>query len=60
VRPAGAGLDDQKRVATPREATLAGADYVVVGRPILGASNPAQAAQEIIEEMEINSATSAA
>jgi orotidine-5'-phosphate decarboxylase len=52
VRPSGASLFDQKRVTTPREAILAGADYIVVGRPILEASDPAQAAQEIVEEME--------
>jgi orotidine-5'-phosphate decarboxylase len=59
VRPAGSSLFDQKRVATPREAMLAGADYIVVGRPILEASDPAKAAQQIVAEMagsEVNSA----
>lgn len=60
VRPAGAALTDQKRVATPREAMLAGADYLVVGRPILDAPDPARAAQHIIEEMGADSATTAA
>jgi orotidine-5'-phosphate decarboxylase len=51
VRPAGAALDDQRRVMTPAEAISAGADYLVIGRAILKASDPAQAASEIIEEM---------
>jgi len=53
VRPAGAALGDQKRVTTPREAILAGADYLVVGRPILSAANPADAARQIVEEIRI-------
>jgi orotidine-5'-phosphate decarboxylase len=53
VRPAGFARGDQKRVTTPREAILAGADYLVVGRPILQAPDPARAAQAIIDEMEI-------
>jgi orotidine-5'-phosphate decarboxylase len=52
VRPAGASLFDQKRVTTPLEAVMAGADYIVVGRPILEAPDPVKAAQKIIEEME--------
>ena len=52
VRPGGAALDDQARVTTPREAMAAGADYLVVGRPILEAPNPARAAQQIVGEME--------
>lgn len=43
--------DDQKRVATPGVALSAGADYLVVGRPITDASNPVSAAQQIVEEM---------
>jgi orotidine-5'-phosphate decarboxylase len=58
VRPMGSALFDQKRVTTPREAVLAGADYVVVGRPILEAPDPVQAAQKIIDELEINAANS--
>ena len=58
VRPAGAALFDQKRVTTPREAILAGADYIVVGRPILDAPDPAQAAQEILDELELSAANS--
>jgi orotidine-5'-phosphate decarboxylase len=52
VRPAGYARDDQRRVMTPAEAVRAGADYLVIGRPILNAPDPARAAQEIIEEME--------
>jgi orotidine-5'-phosphate decarboxylase len=46
-----AGHDDQKRVLTPAEAIRAGADYIVVGRPILTASDPARAAREVVEQM---------
>jgi orotidine-5'-phosphate decarboxylase len=56
VRPAGSALGDQKRVTTPRDAILAGADYLVVGRPILESPDPARAAQAIIDEMEIEAA----
>ena len=58
VRPAGSARGDQKRVTTPREAILAGADYLVVGRPILDSPDPARAAQSIIDEMQIVSANS--
>ncbi len=51
VRPAGAALGDQKRVATPAEAIAAGADYVVVGRPIWTAPDPKAAAQAIQAEL---------
>jgi orotidine-5'-phosphate decarboxylase len=51
IRPAGAGLADQKRVATPAEALHLGASYLVVGRPITAAPNPAQAAEAILKEM---------
>lgn len=53
VRPESAELNDQKRVATPREAMLAGSDYLVVGRPITAAADPALAAEEIIGEMAL-------
>jgi orotidine-5'-phosphate decarboxylase len=56
VRPAGATLFDQKRVTTPGEAILAGADYIVVGRPILDAPDPARAARQILDEIEMNAA----
>lgn len=52
VRPAGAELNDQQRVATPGEAIAAGASHVVVGRPITHAADPAKAAAKIIAEME--------
>lgn len=58
VRPAGTVYGDQNRVMTPREAVSAGADYLVVGRPILAAADPARAAEQIIDEMEITSANS--
>ena len=45
VRPAGADLGDQKRVMTPSEAVNAGADILVIGRPITGAADPVAAAQ---------------
>lgn len=52
VRPSGATADDQKRIMTPAEAVRAGADYLVVGRSILQAADPARAAREIINEMK--------
>jgi orotidine-5'-phosphate decarboxylase len=51
VRPAGASLDDQSRVATPAECIRAGADYLVVGRPITSAKNPRAAAMNIATEI---------
>jgi orotidine-5'-phosphate decarboxylase len=47
VRPAGAGTDDQARVATPEQALADGADLLVVGRPITGAADPGEAAAAI-------------
>ncbi|MGE0455138.1 MAG: orotidine-5'-phosphate decarboxylase [Vicinamibacteria bacterium] len=52
VRPAGADAGDQARLATPGAALRAGADYLVVGRPILQASDPAAAAEAIVRELE--------
>jgi orotidine-5'-phosphate decarboxylase len=52
IRPAGAASGDQKRVATPGQAIAAGADYLVVGRPITGAADPKAAAQAIVAEIE--------
>ena len=53
VRPAGSAVGDQKRVATPAEAVRDGATHLVVGRPILAASDPVAAAKAIREEMNI-------
>jgi orotidine-5'-phosphate decarboxylase len=47
VRPAGAARGDQARVATPEEAVRAGADVIVLGRPLRDAPDPAAAAREI-------------
>jgi orotidine-5'-phosphate decarboxylase len=47
VRPAGSASGDQARTATPAEAVAAGADWIVVGRPITGAGDPAAAAAAI-------------
>lgn len=52
VRPVGALLNDQKRVMTPAQAIRAGADYIVVGRPITSAKDPVESTGQILEEME--------
>jgi orotidine-5'-phosphate decarboxylase len=51
IRPAGAAVGDQKRVATPAAAIAAGADYLVSGRPVIAADNPKAAAEAIITEI---------
>jgi orotidine-5'-phosphate decarboxylase len=51
IRPAGAAAGDQKRIATPASAIGAGADYLVVGRPIIAAADPKVAAEAIVEEI---------
>ena len=51
IRPAGAAVGDQKRVATPAAAIAAGADYLVVGRPVIAADEPKAAAEAIIAEI---------
>ncbi|HEY6187167.1 MAG TPA: orotidine-5'-phosphate decarboxylase [Pyrinomonadaceae bacterium] len=52
VRPLGSATDDQKRVMTPAEAIRAGADYLVISRPILKAPEPERAVIKVLEEME--------
>ena len=51
IRPAGAEAGDQKRVMTPAAAIAAGADYLVVGRPVVAADDPRAAAQGIVAEI---------
>jgi len=51
IRPAGADAGDQRRVATPAAAIGAGADYLVVGRPVIAASDPKAAAEAIVAEI---------
>lgn len=53
VRPVGAALGDQKRVATPAHAILDGADHIVVGRPVWRASDPAAAARAIVDSLPV-------
>jgi orotidine-5'-phosphate decarboxylase len=55
IRPAGAATQDQSRTATPAEAIRAGADFIVVGRPILQAPDPAKAADAIVAEIQSSS-----
>jgi orotidine-5'-phosphate decarboxylase len=52
IRPKFAALNDQKRVMTPAEAIEKGADYLVIGRPIIEANDPPEAASQIISEIE--------
>jgi orotidine-5'-phosphate decarboxylase len=52
IRPAGAEVGDQKRVMTPKEAIAAGADYLVVGRPITAAKDPKNVAESIVASIE--------
>ena len=51
LRPGDASVDDQKRIVAPSVAIGAGADYLVVGRPITRADNPREAARKIVKEM---------
>lgn len=52
IRPAGSAAGDQKRIMTPAKAIAAGADYLVVGRPVVEATDPKRAAEEIVAEIE--------
>ena len=52
IRPAGSASGDQKRIVTPAQAIAAGADYLVVGRPMLEARDPKAAADAIVAEIE--------
>jgi len=52
IRPKWAENDDQRRITTPAEAIQRGADYIVVGRPIIAAEDPLAAAEMILEEMK--------
>jgi len=51
IRPAGSAADDQKRIMTPVQAAEAGADWIVVGRPITKAADPVLAARAIMEDL---------
>ena len=51
IRPQDASLDDQKRVVTPKDAVRAGSTFMVIGRPILKASDPLEAAEAIVQEI---------
>ena len=51
IRPADSASDDQKRTLTPKEAIAAGADWLVIGRPIYGAKDPRRAAEQILESL---------
>jgi orotidine-5'-phosphate decarboxylase len=57
VRPAWAGRDDQKRIMTPAEAVAAGADYIVIGRPVLKAADRKEAVRKILDEMQEQEST---
>jgi orotidine-5'-phosphate decarboxylase len=60
IRPAGAERGDQKRIMTPAAAIAAGADYLVVGRPIVAAPDPQAAAQAIVDEIAAAAAQASA
>jgi orotidine-5'-phosphate decarboxylase len=51
IRPAGSATDDQKRILTPQQAMQAGSDYLVIGRPISQAADPAQALAAVLAEL---------
>ncbi|CAM5589689.1 Orotidine 5'-phosphate decarboxylase OS=Stutzerimonas stutzeri OX=316 GN=pyrF PE=3 SV=1 [Stutzerimonas stutzeri] len=51
IRPAGSAQDDQRRILTPAQAMAAGSDYLVIGRPIAQAVDPAQALAAVVAEL---------
>jgi orotidine-5'-phosphate decarboxylase len=51
IRPAGSAVGDQKRIMTPARAIAAGSDYLVIGRPIVAATDPKAAAEAIVSEI---------
>jgi orotidine-5'-phosphate decarboxylase len=51
IRPSWAAADDQKRILTPAEAVKIGADYLVIGRPVIAAPSPEEAFQKILDEL---------
>ena len=51
IRPAGSAQDDQRRILTPRQALEAGSDYLVIGRPIGQAADPAKALADVVAEL---------
>ena len=53
IRPAGSAADDQRRIVTPAQALDWGSDYLVIGRPITAAADPAQALQAILKELAV-------
>jgi orotidine-5'-phosphate decarboxylase len=57
IRPEGVEADDQRRIMTPAAAIAAGADHLVVGRPVLVASDPKSAAEVIVAEIRRASVT---
>jgi orotidine-5'-phosphate decarboxylase len=52
IRPAWAATDDQTRIVTPKDALAAGADYLVIGRPLTAAADPGEAARRLLAEIE--------
>ena len=51
IRPAGSDVNDQSRIATPAAALQAGADYLVIGRPITASADPAASLERILSEL---------
>ena len=54
IRPLGSGPDDQRRIMTPQRAQAAGSDYLVIGRPITKAEDPAKALQSILSTLDLS------